>query len=272
MDPEEQARERAQYLGPKPGEHLKKKEVSQKTLGRLQVAADAIAETKKAIPAQGNQVVALTNTKMNSKYRLIAMRDHRAWEYTNETSRRVAAENFEADVAAKADLAHGGNCGEHAFVAYHYLRQHAKGEVVQVSSSGTLDHAFAVIGDTKKEKANELVVSDPWVMKPTACLWEDHFAYGPDLNIEFGGAAADGKSFKSAIAAGLKLTDYGKQLIKKAETEEKTQEMIAADDHVWTNEDAAADGRKFDYQAKKPATEGAGAARPAEGAGRSTHE
>ena len=252
MDPQEQ--QRAQYLGPKPGEKLEQKDVSAKTMGRLQLAADAIAETKKAIPAQGNQVKALTKTKMNSKYRLLAMRDDRAWEYTNETSRRAAAENFEADVAAKADLAHGGNCGEHAFVAFHYLRQHAKGEVVQVSSSGSLDHEFAVIGDTKKEKPNELVVADPWVMKPTACLWEDHFAYGPDLKIDFGGNVADGKSFKGAIAAGLKLTDFGKQLIAKAETEEKTKEMINADDHVWTNENSAADDKLYDYKTKPAAT------------------
>src|SRR5205085_7518581 len=139
-----------------------------------------------------------------------AMRDEggKAFEYTNETSFRLAQENPEADIAARADVAHGGNCGEHGFLAYHYLRQHAKGEKIAVSSSGELDHQFAVIGDQKKEKPNELVVADPWVNKPTACLWEDHFAYGPDLNIDYGGGAADGKSFKNAIAAGLKITDY----------------------------------------------------------------
>ena len=269
MDPEEQRR---QYLGPKPGEHLEKKDVSAKTMGRLQVAADAIAETKKAIPKQGNQVVALESSRMNSKYRLLAMRDMggaASFEYTNETSRRLAAENPEADMAARADLAHGGNCGEHAYLAYHYLRLHAKGEKIAVSSSGTLDHEFAVIGDQKKEKASELVVADPWVNKPTACLWEDHFAYGPDLNIDYGGGVADGKSYKSAIAAGLQLTAFGKSLIKKAETEEKTRKMIEADDHVWSNEDSAAEDHKFDYQTKKPAAAGAGAG---DAAGRTTHE
>src|SRR5688572_12091821 len=174
----------ADYLGPKPGEKLDKKEVSAKTMGRLQLAADAIAETKKAIPKQGNQVEAMSSSRMNSKYRLDVMRDDSMWEYTNATAERLAGENFEAQLAAKADIAHGGNCGEHAFLAFHYLRHHAKGEVIQVSSSGDLDHQFAIIGDTKKEAGHELVVSDPWVMKPTACLWEDHFAYGPDLNID----------------------------------------------------------------------------------------
>jgi len=257
----------ADYLGPKPGEHLEKKEVSAKTLGRLQIAADAIAETKKAIPKQGNQVEALSSSRMNSKYRLQVMRDDSMWEYTNETSRRLAGENFEAALAAKADVAHGGNCGEHAFLAYHYLRQHAKGEKVAVSSSGDLDHEFAVIGDQSKEKASEMVVADPWVMKPTACLWEDHFAYGPDLKIDYGGGAADGKSFKAAIAAGLKLNARGQAYMMKAETEEKTKEMIEADDHVWSNVDSAADGKKFDYQTKKPAAADAGA-----GAARSEHE
>lgn len=256
MDPEEQQRQRAQYLGEKPGENLPDKQVSPKTMARLQVAADAIAETKRAIPAQGNQVVALRKTNMNSKYRLRVMRDDFAqpcWEYTNATSQRLANENFEADLAAKADIAHGGNCGEHAFLAYHYLRLHAKGEKIQVSSSGSLDHQFSVIGDTKKEKANELVVADPWVNKPTACLWEDHFAYSSELNVDHGGGVADGKSYKGAIAAGLKITDYGKQMLKKAETEEETEKQIAADDHTWHNEDAAADGRKYDYKASQPA-------------------
>ena len=248
MDPEDQ---RARYLGPKPGEHLPEKSVSPRTLSRLQVAADAIAETKQAIPHQGNQVVALRATNMNSKYRLRVMRDQFAqpcWQYTTGTSRQLAAQNFEADLAAKADLAHGGNCGENAFLAYHYLRLHAAGEKIQVSSSGSLDHQFAVIGDTKKEQASDLVVADPWVNKPTACLWEDHFAYSPDLNIDHGGGVADGKSFKGAIAAGLKLTDFGAQMLKKAETEEETERQIAADDHTWHNEDAAAAGRKYHYK------------------------
>ena len=246
------------YLGPKPGEKLEKKEVSAKTMGRLQLAADAIAETKKAIPKQGNQVEALSSSRMNSKYRLQVMRDDSLWEYTNETSRQLANTHFEAQLAAKADIAHGGNCGEHAFLAYHYLRLHAAGEKIAVSSSGDLDHEFAVIGDQAKEKPSEMVVADPWVMKPTACLWEDHFAYGPDLKIDYGGGVADGKSFKAAIAAGLRLNDRGKAYLKKAETEEKTRQMIEADDHVWSNVDSAAEDKKYDYQTKKPAA-GAGA-------------
>lgn len=254
MDPEERAR----FLGPKPGEKLPDKEVSAKTMGRLQVAADAIAETKKAIPHQGNQVASLRTTKMNSQARLRVMRDQFAqpcWEYTNATSRTLANQNFEADLAAKADLAHGGNCGEHGFLAYHYLRLHAKGEKIQVSSSGTLDHQFAVLGDTKKEGPSDLVVADPWVNKPTACLWEDHFAYGPDLKIDHGGGVADGKSFKGAIAAGLKLTSFGAQMLKKAETEEETERQIAADDHVWNNEDSVAEDHKFNYTTPKAATQ-----------------
>lgn len=248
-----------EYLGPKPGEKLEKKEVSTKVMGRLQLAADAIAETKKAIPKQGNQVEALQSSRMNSKYRLEVMRDDSMWEYTNETSRRLANQHFEAQLAAKADVAHGGNCGEHAFLAYHYLREHAKGEKIAVSSSGELDHQFTVIGDQSKESASEMVVSDPWVMKPTACLWEDHFAYGPELNIDHGGGVADGQSFKAAIAAGLKLNARGQEAIKKAETEERTRKMIEADDHVWSNVDSAAEGRKFDYQTKQPAAAAAGA-------------
>lgn len=116
----------------------------------------------------------------------------------------LAAQNPEADIAAKADLAHGGNCGEHAWVAYHYLRLHAKGERIQVSQKDDLDHAFVIIGDLKKEQDHDLAVSDPWPNNPTACLWEDHFAYTPDRSkiIDHQSQVADGKSYKAAIAAG----------------------------------------------------------------------
>ena len=251
-DPQDPQRERRPYLDPKEGEHLPGKEVSSKAYARLQVAADGIAATKKAIQHQGNQVPALKATNMNSQYRLIAMRDSRCWEYTTAESQQLAYENQEADVAAKADLAHGGNCGEHAWVAYHYLRLHAKGQPIQYSAKSGLDHAFVIIGDVSSEKDNEMAVSDPWPNNPTACLWEDHFAYTADRSKiqNYESQVADGKSYKAAIMAGLKLSAYGEQMIQKAasdeETKEKTDDWKA--NHYWNHDDAAS--QKFDYKAK----------------------
>lgn len=238
------------FLDPKPGEQLEEKKVSGKAMSRLGQAADAIAATKKAIPHQGNQVPSLLATNMNSLARLRVMRDDRCWEFTTNESRQLASQNYEAYVAAKADLAHGGNCGEHAWVAYHYLRLHAKGDRIQMSAKSGLDHAFVIMGDIKNEKDNELAVSDPWPNNPTACLWEDHFAYTPDRNkIEDNShMVADGKSFKTAIAAGLKLSSFGEQMVKQASSPEETKKQTDdwKQNHFWLQDDAAS--TKYDYK------------------------
>jgi hypothetical protein len=228
------------------------KTVSAKAQNRLNLAADAIAATKRAIAHQGNQTPSLQATKMNSKYRLQAMRDPRAWEYTPE-ARSLASKNQEADVAAKADLAHGGNCGEHSWVAYHYLREHAAGEVINRVAPSWIDHAFVILGDLKKDKDNELVVSDPWVNKPMACLWEDNaFNSGPREDLNARTMVADGNSYKSAIAAGLKLSAYGLKLIQQSDTEEQTDQQVGdwKANHFWNQDDTRS--AQFHYKPEQP--------------------
>jgi hypothetical protein len=254
--------DRTPYLDREPGTRdLPDKEVSAKGYGRLQVAANAIAATKVAIQNQGNQIPALQRTNMNSRYRLIAMRDPRCWEYTTQESATLARQNPEADIAAKANLAHGGNCGEHAWVAYHYLRLHAGGEHIQVSSKEGLDHAFVLVGDLKNDKDNELAVSDPWPNNPMACLWEDHFAHTTDrkqIN-NHRSMEADGKSFQAAIQAGLKLSAYGEQVVAASESEEKTREETEdkySENHFWNHDKTTKAGHEFDYKkaAETPTT------------------
>lgn len=261
MDPEEQ--QRRPYLDPKPGENLPEKTVSAKAMTRLQHSADAIAATKRAIEFQGNQIPALRATNLNSQYRLLVMRDAFAqpcWEYTPEAE-ALAAKHKEADVAAKADLAHGGNCGEHAWLAFHYLREKASGEPINRCAKRGLDHAFVIVGDTKNDKDADLAVSDPWPNNPTACLWEDHFAHCSREEIQTSATmTADGNSYKAAIAAGLKLTAFGKKMAETKESDEKTREEIrdAKANHYWNHDDAASE--KFEYKtdpAQQPARAGA---------------
>lgn len=253
------------YLDRQPGTPDRPdKEVSQKGYARLKVAADGIAATKKVIQHQGNQVPSLQATNMNSRYRLIAMRDPRAWEYTSWESQQLAQEHQEADTAAKAELAHGGNCGEHAWVAYHYLRLHAKGQPIQYSAKDGLDHAFVIVGDTKNDKDNEMAVSDPWPNNPMACLWEDHFAFTPDRKqiVNYTSMVADGKSYKAAIMAGLKLSAYGEQLVKMADSKEETEKQTVDEresNHFWNHGDTTGYGKAFDYVEKKPAGSSASA-------------
>jgi hypothetical protein len=251
--------DRTPYLDREPGTRdLPDKEVSSKGYARLQVSANAIAATKVAIQNQGNQIPALQRTNMNSKYRLQAMRDPRAWEYATQESATLARQNPEAAIAAKANLAHGGNCGEHAWVAYHYLRLHAGGEHIQVSQKQGLDHAFVLVGDLKQDKDNELAVADPWPNNPMACLWEDHFAHTTDRSkiVDHRSMVADGKSFEAAIQAGLKLSSYGEQLVAMSETEEQTKEATEdkySENHFWNHDKTTKAGAEFDYKKEQPA-------------------
>ncbi len=233
-------------------ENLTKKKVGEKAFGRLGKAKEAIEATKAVLNfGAGNQDEALRASRMNSYFRLEIMRDEECWDVAPEV-RDVYDANFDAQLAAKADIAHGGNCGEHAWIAYHYLRVNAAGEHIQVAVKSGLDHMFVLVGDMK-DPDNEIACADAWVTRPTACLWEDHFAYEPDrAKVEdYSPIVADGKNVKATIAAGLKLSAKGKRYVDKALTEGQTEKAIdkekvgpeggelAGGLHVWNNVDSA---------------------------------
>lgn len=245
-------------------ERLPVKNVPEKAFGRLQVAHDAIQATKKVMNfGAGNQDQALRASRMNSYFRLRVMRDPACWEIAPEVI-PIARANPEALYAAKADLAHGGNCGEHAWVALHYLREHAAGEHIQASAKSGLDHMFVLIGDLAKETDAEIAVSDPWPTRATACLWEDHFAYTPDRSKieDYSSMVADGKNMKAAIAAGLRLSAKGEEYVQKALTAGQTERAIDREEvgaeggemagglHVWNHPDAASS--KYNYKPESP--------------------
>jgi hypothetical protein len=235
-------------------EKLPEKKVSPKALTRLGHAKAAIAVTKQVLSfGAGNQVEAIRATKMNSRFRLQAIRNHSYWEMAPEI-RHLAMGYPDALVAAKADLVHGGNCGEHAYIAYDYLRQHVSGERIQYAAS-EIDHAFVFIGDFKKEAASEVAVADPWPTAATACLWEDHFCLNTKVNLRHD-AVADGKSIKGAIAAGLRLNAAGKAAAAQSSTQAETDSAVAdwKANHFWNQPDSVAAGSKFNYVSDKPST------------------
>jgi hypothetical protein len=115
-----------------------------------------------------------------------------------------------------------------------------------------VDHAFVIIGDIPKETDADLVVSDPWPTNPTATTWEDHFAYEADrakINVR-ANAVADGKNVKAVILAGLTLSPEGKKLasmkLSDAETDKGIEQGVA-DEWVWDESGAAAEGKDYDY-------------------------
>ncbi len=226
---------------------LEKKKVSGKALGRLGIARAAIDCTKAVISfGAGNQVEALAASRMNSKFRMDAMREPSYWTLAPELN-KMARENPEALVAAKADLVHGGNCGEHGWIAFDYIRQHASGDVIERVTSD-IDHGFALIGDRDTEAGSEIVVADPWPTQATACLWEDHFCYATGITSRKK-MEADGTSVKGAIAAGLRLSDEGKKAAEQAASQQQTDDAVAhwQDNHFWNQPDSAAEGKKYEY-------------------------
>lgn len=248
-----------QFEGQEAQNALPKKVVTGKAGKRLGPAADAIAYTKTVFSrGAGNQHEALDATNFNSAYRLTVMRDMKYWNI-DPSIVEVAQANPNALTAAMAEIAKGGNCGEHAMVAYDYLRTTAKGETITQARVDGFDHAFVIMGDIDKEGDADLVVSDPWPTAATATLWEDHFAYEVNSDrkalVRDRTCTADGANMKDVIKAGISLNAMGEQVIAMSLSEERTEEELKKGTSgegdnkpwIWQHADAAAHGKKYDY-------------------------
>lgn len=229
-----------------------RKTVSAKAQARLSAAQEAMAYAKEKLPhGAGNQVTALQATNLNSFYRAQVSRDKSAFNIPAKVV-DLAHKNPVAFAAAKAELAQGGNCGEHARLAYDYLRRKYPGEHIQLSQKEGLDHAFVLIGDPVKEGAAEVVVADAWPTKATPVLWEDHFAYEPDAAkiLNQASSQGDGRDYKQEMLdAGLSLNAKGKADVQKSLTEVQTSEQLnrASELHLWNHQDTAAKDRSYQY-------------------------
>lgn len=250
--------------GPVQRRALPSKTVSSTAMQRLELARAAIEHTKQVFSeGAGNQREALQATRFNTYFKLLVMRNYDEdgnevpestyWRFTPEAEKAASGDD-DAKTAAKADLVAGGNCGEHAQVAFDHLRTNASGErIARVDVTG-LDHAFNLIGSIAAESDDDVVVSDPWPTRATATTWADHFAHTSnvaDINVRRS-MTADGGNPKAVIAAGLTLTDDAKQLAAKTMTRAETAAEIRsgrAGDHpwIWDHADTAAPGRKFEY-------------------------
>jgi hypothetical protein len=203
------------------------KTVSPKAMARLGHARKAISHTKGVLKhGGGNQKEALKATNFNSAFRVSAMRDDDCW-VIDPAVQPWANRYPEAMTAAKADLAAGGNCGEHAAVAYDFLRMNASGETVN-RVGHTMDHAFVLIGNLGKDDKTEIVACDPWPTAPTACTWEDHFAFTTDPTelATNNTVKGDDRDVKAIILAGLKLSAKGEAYVKHAYNAEETDKAI----------------------------------------------
>lgn len=234
-------------------EQAPEKQVSGKAMGRLLAAQMGIEETKRLLPhGAGNQKEALEATNFNSYFRMAAMRDPSLWDMDPAVA-ELAQQNPQALTTAMAQQAGGGNCGEHAQIAFDFLRRNLPGDKIsQVDVSG-LDHAFILIGDQEKDAPEDLVICDPWPTQATACLWVDHFAYTPDktkLNNR-GSAQGDTRDVASEISAGLRLNERGQAFIQQEFTPERTAEEIkkgTEGDKPWIWNHSNAEAETFRYR------------------------
>jgi hypothetical protein len=235
-----------------------KKKVSAGAGKRLTWAKEGIEHTKSVLSyGAGNQKEALAASNFNSYFRMSAMRDNECWEIAPSV-RALASQNPDAFTAAKAELAKGGNCGEHAQLGFQYLRTAAIGETINRVDVEGLDHAFVIMGDVKAEDDASLVVCDPWPTGPTACLWEDHFAHNPDktqINIRRT-VTGDGSDIKSVIAAGIRLSPKGHAYVNHKLSDEETKTQMdkgTEGDHPWIWQHQNAASRVYDYEAEQAA-------------------
>lgn len=243
-------------------------EVGGKAMGRLMAAQMGIEHTKKLLQhGAGNQKAVLEESNFNSYFRMQAMRTPDFWQATPEAA-ALAKEHPQALTAAKARHAGSGNCGEHAQVAYDYLRQNLGGDQVQQVDISGLDHAFVMIGDLERDAPNDIVICDPWPTKSTACLWVDHFAYTEDtskVNIR-ATVQDDTEDYAQQIYDGLTFTEQGQAYVQQTLTDEQMKEQFDLDeerrtdrrdrdgdgeiDHnwIWDHSDAQATGEVHRYR------------------------
>jgi hypothetical protein len=233
------------------------KQVSNNALVRLQMAKGAMELTKTVLSfGAGNQVKALQASKMNTFYRTKLARNTHYWHVDPSVNDMITADPG-AYAAARAYVAKGGNCGEHARIAYEFLKRLAKGQRLNLSSKKGLDHAFVILGDlssadgTPKEPDTDLAVADAWPTKPTATVWPDHFAYTSkrdDIEVD-ASTTAGGQSSMLAIAAGIKPNEKGLELLTQVDDDDDVKEKIdnPAPNHFWDHESSAASGKDYTY-------------------------
>jgi hypothetical protein len=236
------------------------KQVSNAALVRLQMAKGAMELTKTVLSfGAGNQVKALQASKMNTFYRTKLARNTHYWAVAPSVNDMITADPG-AYAAARAYVAKGGNCGEHARIAYEFLKRLAKGQRLNLSSKKGLDHAFVILGDlssaegTPKEPDADLAVADAWPTKPTATVWPDHFAYTSkreEIEVD-ASTTAGGQSSMLAIAAGIKPNEKGMELLTKVDDDDDTQDKIEhpAANHFWDHESSAGSGKDYTYYTK----------------------
>ncbi|OED39493.1 hypothetical protein AB833_15085 [Chromatiales bacterium (ex Bugula neritina AB1)] len=224
--------------------------MSKKSFERLTAASEAIYYAKNVFSyGAGNQEEALESSDFNSYFRMKVARDNKAFSIPSRVT-ELAKKNPIAFKAAKAELSKGGNCGEHAYVVYDYLRRKFPNEHIQIAQKEGFDHAFVLIGDPSKEKGGEVVVADAWPTDPTPVLWEDHFAFSSDRKkiINHGSSKGDARNYKQEMLdAGLSLNSRGNMMIDKSYGSVKTkQEIENGSGWVW-NHRATHAGTQFNY-------------------------
>lgn len=172
---------------------VKKVEVSPKVAERLELARRALRFANVAIPFEGNQIVANQKTQGNAWNRMLATRNGRLIDRLTGDDARLARLDPLAAEAAVIACTRGGNCGENAQMAFHYMATHEDaGHPFHMISVDGMDHAYVLIGDLDKDPDHEIVVIDSWVLTSEPTLWSDfdfHEADRSKINVWWSSSA-----------------------------------------------------------------------------------
>ncbi len=150
----------------------KQREVSPKVAERLRLASQALRFVRKGIPFSGNQQVALQKTQGNSHYRMQLTRSTSLGARVPGMAGLASKDRLAAQSATIACTG-GGNCGENATLALHFLKGLGSAQTFTKAGVQGVDHAFVLIGDIKKDPFHEIVVVDAWVTNPQPLLYSD---------------------------------------------------------------------------------------------------
>ena len=144
-------------------------EVSELAMQRLQWGAKATRFARKLIPKAGNNLLDVLSTKDNSR---------RRYNMTREWPVNGAPINFSASrMTGLLSCTRGGGCTEYAIAAVYYLGSKDIDHPFDIHSITGSDHMVAMIGDPRKEPADQVVVIDPWVIDAEPVLLKHHFLY-----------------------------------------------------------------------------------------------
>jgi hypothetical protein len=165
--------------------------VDRTTFSALTLAQAAITYARKALPygsanqcadllrqrngdPSGAQALARLDFNRTAVDTMLAL-PHGALPASFGANPAAGFQTYASALSAGVSMYYGaGNCGEHAYLTFHFLTTFGfPGLRITCVSSTAMDHAYTVIS---WQGCTDWIVCDAWPSKPQACRWSEFFA------------------------------------------------------------------------------------------------